>query len=973
MWAQRVNGEFRRCLQGKTVDRFNPAAFPSSDRTIIIGDVNAHHPSWDVNCLDPDEVGRSVFDWTLAAGWSVLNTGAPTRAGYGEGARLTTPDVALTHSDLARRCTWTTGADIGSDHLPQVVTATVEGSLPRRIRKTKWAFNKANWTAYTAECEKELEGLPTEELSVEALAVKVTDVIGEASRSWIPRGARPDPKPWAEDPDLVSATRERRTARDELQTAPSEEARARWKEAKKRVAEMEMAARKKSFQEFATEELNRPAAIGKVSKILKKMEGAVQSVCPGQAINGDRGQLAVEDRAKAEAFISCYAQVSKLIRLRQRDRTVKAEIATAKARPCSCEGHRTEECQPFTGQEMEAQLRKLKSRKAPGPDDICAEHILHLGPAARGVVLALINSSWASAIVPSSWRRATIVPIPKAGKNPADVQSYRPISLTSHLAKLAERMVAARLKYVADRKRLIPPEQVGFRRGRAVDESLARLVQTVQDGWNRPKAGGRPKDGHTADKFVLLAFDFSRAYDIVDHKMLYSKLLRQLPKCMAAWVYAFLRDRRARAEVNGVKSSERPFRAGLPQGSVLSPTLFTLWSADLLEGLREVPRTTTYAYADDTATLSAGATMEQATSRAQQAADTMARWARRWKMKMAGQKTQALVLSQWYRDPVGFSLRVDGAEVKGSTHLKLLGVTFDRLLHFGEHCARIRKKVKPRIAHLRTMTSRSWGLREQQLRVVAKGYIRGAMEHAAAAWLPATPPGHVTQLDRELRSTARVITGCPRSTPVDPLMAEAGLAVAQVRRGTLAARMLCLARSLPTDDPLRQIAEENPPRRLKTTTGWRRLGREALRICGLQQVPVEERLHVMLPPWQSPEGVTIRLDLGRAVRRDAPEAVRRAAAEEHLATLPDQTTATWVWSDGSAEGGTHNGGGGALLELRDGERRAVRIAAGSLCSSTRAELYAIRAALEEVSGLSQATWRLDPWCYAPTPRRPCRC
>ena len=281
---------------------------------------------------------------------------------------------------------------------------------------------------------------------------------------------------------------------------------------------------------------------------------------------------------------------------------------------------------------------------------------------------------------------------------------------------------------------------------------------------------------------------------------------------------------------------------------------------------------------DAGATPSAGATMEQATSRAQQAADTMARWARRWKMKMAGQKTQALVLSQWYRDPVGFSLRVDGAEVKGSTHLKLLGVTFDRLLHFGEHCARIRKKVKPRIAHLRTMTSRSWGLREQQLRVVAKGYIRGAMEHAAAAWLPATPPGHVTQLDRELRSTARVITGCPRSTPVDPLMAEAGLAVAQVRRGTLAARMLCLARSLPTDDPLRQIAEENPPRRLKTTTGWRRLGREALRTCGLQQVPVEERLHVMLPPWQSPESVTVRLDLGRAVRRDRPQSSRRRAS-----------------------------------------------------------------------------------------------
>ena len=108
---------------------------------------------------------------------------------------------------------------------------------------------------------------------------------------------------------------------------------------------------------------------------------------------------------------------------------------------------------------------------------------------------------------------------------------------------------------------------------------------------------------------------------------------------MARWAYSFLRDRRARAEVNGVQSSERPFRAGLSQGSVLSPTLFTIWAADLTEELRAVPRTQVFAYADDTETLSAGATIELARSRAQGAADTLAGWARRWKMRIAGQKT----------------------------------------------------------------------------------------------------------------------------------------------------------------------------------------------------------------------------------------------------------------------------------------------------------------------------------------------
>ena len=113
---------------------------------------------------------------------------------------------------------------------------------------------------------------------------------------------------------------------------------------------------------------------------------------------------------------------------------------------------------------------------------------------------------------------------------------------------------------------------------------------------------------------------------------------------MASWVFGFLRDRRACAEVNCAHSSERPFRAGLPQGSALAPILFIPWSANLIEELRRVPRTSVFADADDTSTLSAGSSIDLA-RRAQLAADILARWARRWKMRIAGQKTQALVLS----------------------------------------------------------------------------------------------------------------------------------------------------------------------------------------------------------------------------------------------------------------------------------------------------------------------------------------
>ena len=140
--------------------------------------------------------------------------------------------------------------------------------------------------------------------------------------------------------------------------------------------------------------------------------------------------------------------------------------------------------------------------------------------------------------------------------------------------------------------------------------------------------------------------------------------------------------------------------------------LYTLWSADLITDLKTVPGTEIYMYADDTATLSSGASIEQAERGAQQAADVISGWAARWKMRIAGEKTQALALSQWARDATHLKVKVAGAEVTAGTSLRLLGVTFDRLLHFGAHCSELRRKVRPRIAHLRCMTGRSWGLNE---------------------------------------------------------------------------------------------------------------------------------------------------------------------------------------------------------------------------------------------------------------------
>ncbi|KAF0308789.1 Retrovirus-related Pol polyprotein from type-1 retrotransposable element R1 4 [Amphibalanus amphitrite] len=307
-------------------------------------------------------------------------------------------------------------------------------------------------------------------------------------------------------------------------------------------------------------------------------------------------------------------------------------------------------------------------------------------------------------------------------------------------------------------------------------------------------------------------------------------------------------------------------------------------------------------------------------------------------------ETQLLVLSQNAKDAVGCTIKVSGKTVRAGDSLVLLGIEFDRRLQFGAHCRRLRRRVRPRVAHLRRLAGRSWGLDEQALRTVANGYVRGALEHAAAAWLPATAPSHAELIEREMRAAARIVTGCPRSTPTHAVMAEARLAPMEERKKVLAARLLGRALALPPTDPLRRTAEASAPSRLSSVRGWRTLGRQMLAEVEVT-APIEPVLPPRIPPWERGGNVTFCLDVG-PLRTGATEGEKIRAATRHLAALPQR--ATWLWTDGSVEGGVKDGGSGAVVIWSDGEEEDLKTPAGRHCSSYRAEMLALASGLEHL-------------------------
>ena len=196
--------------------------------------------------------------------------------------------------------------------------------------------------------------------------------------------------------------------------------------------------------------------------------------------------------------------------------------------------------------------------------------ISHLGNLAKEKLLRFINRTWKEGQLPSSWRTANVTPILKKGKPAGQPQSYRPISLTSCIGKLAERMINIRLYHWLEKNQLLDDVQAGFRKGCRTEDQLFRFVQSTIDGFQNGKST------------IAVFIDLQQAYDRVWRKGLLIKMRNMgIHGKMLKWIQSFLNNRTIQTTVDGATSSKKTLEEGLPQGSALSCTLFLIFINDL--------------------------------------------------------------------------------------------------------------------------------------------------------------------------------------------------------------------------------------------------------------------------------------------------------------------------------------------------------------------------------------------------------
>ena len=239
----------------------------------------------------------------------------------------------------------------------------------------------------------------------------------------------------------------------------------------------------------------------------------------------------------------------------------------------------------FTLTTVLGELRNIDANKAVGPDGIHGNVLKMCAATLAFPITKIFSLSFNLGQIPSDWKTANVVPVHKKGGK-SNIENYRPISLTSLVMKVMEKIIRNELYNAC--QTLIHESQHGFLPGKSCLTQMTNVIDDISSSLNKR---------HDVD---MVYFDFAKAFDSVNHDIILQKLKSQfkIDGIMLKFIKEYLRDRTQKVVIGDMSSSPLPVDSGVPQGSILGPLLFVLFINDIYTCVSD--GTNIALYADDT-------------------------------------------------------------------------------------------------------------------------------------------------------------------------------------------------------------------------------------------------------------------------------------------------------------------------------------------------------------------------------------
>ena len=413
---------------------------------------------------------------------------------------------------------------------------------------------------------------------------------------------------------------------------------------------------------------------------------------------------------------------------------------------------------PFNLDELKDAISKSHDT-ATGPDEIHYQMLKHLPLKSLQALLDIFNNMWETGKFPVSWELATIIPIPKPGKDHTEPTKYRPIALTSCLCKTLERMINARLVWYLEINNLISSVQSGFRSERSTNDNLVRLETFIRDAF--------VKKEHVVSVF----FDLEKAYDTT---WKYG-ILRDLHELgvkgrLANFLESFLAERSFQVRVGSTLSDTFRLSQGVPQGSILSTTLFNIKINSIMNCLD--PKSDGSLYVDDFCMCYRSKSMRTIERHLQQCINRIEDWALHNGFKFSKSKTQCVHFCQLRKVHDDPELYLYGSLIPVVEDFKFLGIIFDRKLSFIPHIKYLKAKCLKALNLLKVLSHTNWGADRTVLLQLYRSLIRSKLDYGSIVYGSARK-SYLMMLDTVHHQGLRLALGAFRTSPVESLYVEA--------------------------------------------------------------------------------------------------------------------------------------------------------------------------------------------------------
>lgn len=391
----------------------------------------------------------------------------------------------------------------------------------------------------------------------------------------------------------------------------------------------------------------------------------------------------------------------------------------------------------FDEEDIRDSVMKISPTASAGPDGLPALLLRECIEELKYPLMLFWRTSLDVGYLPKSLKISRVIPIFKGGDRCAP-ENYRPISLTSHVSKIIERIIVEKIVNLLDTLKLFNQNQHGFRRGRSC---LSQLIEHQQQILSLLE------NGLQADVVYL---DFAKAFDKVDYGILLRKLkVIGISGQLLRWLHSFLTDRRQTVFVSGYSSSEAPVISGVPQGSSLGPILFLNHIADIDANLDHV---SVSSFADDTR-LVMGVENSVDCILMQEDLFKIYQWAEDNNMLFNGKKFELLRYGCVNDSNAQVYYAPDGTPIKQVDTVKDLGVMMSSRGNFDCEIEHISSKGRNQAGWV----MRAFQTREMRpMMTLYKAMVLPHLEYCCQLWSPQSL-GNIRKLEAVQRSyTARI-------------------------------------------------------------------------------------------------------------------------------------------------------------------------------------------------------------------------